>query len=260
LEPRVQIGHAWVHAGRFSQMVEAIVAHTKSAKSPQYIVTPNAQHIVLLARDKYLQKIYSEARFVLPDGISLIWAARLLGQPIPHRVTGVDMFEALCARAAQEGLRVFLLGGRPGSAEKAASNLQLRYSGLQIAGTSCPALGFEDDVSQRRAVESEILRANPHLLFVALGAPKQEYWMHEHARRLGVPITMGVGGAFEMIGGIVRRAPVFVQKLDCEWLYRLAKEPRRMWKRYLIGNLQFASIVLNQRRTRRLQIADNGTW
>jgi N-acetylglucosaminyldiphosphoundecaprenol N-acetyl-beta-D-mannosaminyltransferase len=247
LQSRVKIGNAFVHSYGFDQVLEAIIEHARVGATPEYVVTPNAQHIVLLQEDRHLQRVYSQALFVLPDGISLVWAARFLGQAITHRVAGVDMFEALCGRAAQHGLRTFFLGGRPTAAERASETLRMRYPGLQVCGISCPPLGFERDPQQQQAVEFAIKKANPHLLFVALGAPKQEYWIYEHARRLGVPIAMGIGGAFEMISGMFKRAPMAFQKVGCEWLYRLALEPRRMWRRYLIGNLQFTSIVLQQR-------------
>jgi N-acetylglucosaminyldiphosphoundecaprenol N-acetyl-beta-D-mannosaminyltransferase len=243
--PRVQVGHALVHASSFDEMLEAIVGSVYSGES-HYVVTPNAQHVVLLAEDKHLRTTYADAAFVLPDGISLILAGRFLGQNIQHRISGVDMFEALCRRAAREGLRVFLLGGRPGSAEKAVENLRAKTPGLIVSGICCPPMGFENNPEEQGKVEAQIRAARPHLLFVALGAPKQEYWMYDHARSLGVPIAMGVGGSFEMVGGIVNRAPGWVQNMGIEWLYRLVREPRRLWRRYLIGNAQFGFIVLRQ--------------
>jgi N-acetylglucosaminyldiphosphoundecaprenol N-acetyl-beta-D-mannosaminyltransferase len=228
-------------------MTQAIVHSSAFSDEPQYVVTPNVQHIVLLATDQYLQRIYSEAAFVLPDGVSILLAARLLGQRIPQRVAGVDMFQALCREAASQALPVFLLGGRPGSAEKAAGKLQAHYPGLIVCGTCCPPLGFEKDPVQQDNIEVRIKAAHPHFLFVALGAPKQEYWIYEHARKLGIPISMGVGGSFEMVGGLVPRAPLWLQDIGFEWLFRLAREPRRLWKRYLICIVRFAQLMLRQR-------------
>lgn len=245
--PRVQIGYALVHACSFDEALDAIVRSAAMAAEPGYVVTPNVQHIALLAKDSYLRQIYDEAAFVLPDGASLLLAARLLGQRIPERVAGVDMFEALCRQAALHGLRVFLLGGRPGSAEKASSKLRSNYPGLNVCGTFCPPYGFENDPAQQLEIAGRIRCASPHLLFVAFGAPKQEYWIYEHARQLGVPITVGVGGSFEMVGGIVARAPRWLQNLGMEWLYRIAREPRRLWKRYLVSGIEFAQIVMRQR-------------
>lgn len=245
--PRVKIGNALVHGCSFDDMTQAIVRTAAFAEEPQYVVTPNVQHIVLLATDHYLRRIYSEAAFVLPDGVSILLAARVLGHRIPQRIAGVDMFQDLCRQAAREGLGVFLLGGRPGSAERAAARMQTQYPGLMVCGTHCPPLGFENDKRQQDDIAARITAAHPHFLFVALGAPKQEYWIYEHARQLRVPISMGVGGSFEMVGGVVPRAPLWLQEIGLEWLYRLAREPRRLWKRYLTCMIQFAHVVLHQR-------------
>lgn len=245
--PRVQIGHALVHACPFDDMTKAIVRTAVLGGEPKYVVTPNMQHIALLEEDSCLRRIYTEAAFVLPDGVSLLLAARVLGQRIPQRIAGVDMLQALCRQAAREGLRIFLLGGRSGSAEKAAAKLRAQYHGLIVSGTCCPPLGFEKDPCQQNDIEARIRAARPHFLFVAFGAPKQEYWMYEHAYQLGVPVTMGVGGSFEMVGEVIARAPTWLQKVGLEWLYRLVREPRRLWKRYLTGVIQFSRIVMRQR-------------
>jgi N-acetylglucosaminyldiphosphoundecaprenol N-acetyl-beta-D-mannosaminyltransferase len=245
--PRILIGHALVHSCSFDEVVEAIVRDAAIGEEPKYVVTPNAQHVVLLENDEHLRQVFSQAAFVLPDGFSLLLAARIMGHRFLERIAGVDMFEALCRRAACEGLRIFLLGGRPGSAEGAAEKLRAQYRGLIVCGTCCPPLGFENDPSQQKDIEECIRSARPHLLFVAFGAPKQEYWMYKYSRNLRVPVAMGVGGSFEMVSGVVTRAPKWLQKNGLEWLYRLLREPRRLWRRYLVGHLQFASIILQQR-------------
>jgi N-acetylglucosaminyldiphosphoundecaprenol N-acetyl-beta-D-mannosaminyltransferase len=117
---------------------------------------------------------------------------------------------------------------------------------LKVAGTSCPPYGFHLREEGLNEVSRAILAARPDILFVALGAPKQEYWIYEHGSRLGVPLSIGIGGSFEMISGMTRRAPRWVQAAGFEWLFRLALEPRRLWMRYLIGNVQFVGIVLRQ--------------
>ena len=243
---RVRIGHSNVDPMTYSEALDRLVELAESPGKSAQVITPNAQHIVLLERDLYLRKIYCDAALVVPDGISLVYAARILGHPLKERVTGVDLFQSLCGRAAERGLRVYLLGGRAGAAEEAAAKLQSINPGLCVAGTFCPAWGFHLREEGQREVESEILAARPHILFVALGAPKQEYWIYEHLEKLGVPLAMGIGGSFEMVSGATRRAPRWVQAGGMEWLFRLALEPRRLWKRYLIGNLQFLLIVLRQ--------------
>jgi N-acetylglucosaminyldiphosphoundecaprenol N-acetyl-beta-D-mannosaminyltransferase len=241
----VSIGRAKIHRCSLGEAVDAIASHAASRGKPAYVVTPNAQHIVLLERDARLRRIYDEAALVTPDGMSLVVASNLLGGRLKQRVAGVDLFEKLCERAEQLHLRVFLLGGCPGSAELAAAVLKRRYSSLVIQ-TLCPPMGFERDEEQLNQIRATILAASPHLLFAALGAPKQEYWVYDWGTTLGVPVCVGVGGSFEMVAGVVPRAPEWVQRLGMEWLFRLLQEPRRLWRRYLIGNTQFIGIVLAQ--------------
>ncbi|MGA2077574.1 MAG: WecB/TagA/CpsF family glycosyltransferase [Terriglobia bacterium] len=246
LPESVNICHARVHATTLPQAVDLISNYAATLQGPAYVVTPNAQHVVLLERDQHLREIYSHASLVLPDGFSLLLAARLIGKRLKERVTGVDLFKALCRRAAEMGLRVYLLGGQPGSADLAAGKLKAAYPGLTVAGTYCPARGFENDPKQLDATSRMIREANPHILFVGLGVPKQENWIYEHGLKLGVPVCMGIGGSFEMVGGVTPRAPRWMQQLGLEWLFRLAVEPRRLWKRYLIGNVQFMVMVFRQ--------------
>lgn len=243
---RVGIGHALVDNCSFREVCGAIVEHAKASGEPAYVTTANAQHIVLLDRDERFREIYHHADLVVPDGISLVLAARLYGRYLQERVAGVDMLQALCALAAENNLHVFLLGGRPGSAELTAATLKQRWSVLRIS-TYCPQFGFENTPAGLEETAQAIRTAKPDLLFVAFGAPKQEYWIYEHGLKLAVPICVGIGGSLEMVAGIVRRAPLWIRKCGCEWLYRLCREPRRMWRRYLIGNLEFAAIVVRQR-------------
>jgi N-acetylglucosaminyldiphosphoundecaprenol N-acetyl-beta-D-mannosaminyltransferase len=230
----------------FEEAVDAIIRHAALRGPPACVLTPNAQHIVLLESDAGLREAYAHAGLVVADGASLLFASRLLGEKLRERVAGVDLFEHLCGKAADLGLRVFLLGGRPGSAQLAAGRLQRLFPRLSVAGTCCPSLGFERDERKLQAVRDAIRAACPDLVFVALGSPKQEFWMHRHGRRSGVPMLIGVGGSFEIVGGVLRRAPRCLQHMGCEWLYRLLLEPGRLWKRYLIGNCRFIWIVVRQ--------------
>lgn len=244
-KPRVGVGYALVDNCSTKEACDAIVDHAKSCGRPAFVITPNAQHIVLLAKDERLRKIYDRADLIVPDGVSLLIAARLYGRSLQERVTGVDIVQALCGLAASERLKVFLLGGRPLSAQRTAEVLKRRFPNLQI-DTYCPPLDFEQTTKGLQQVNEAILAARPDILFVAFGAPKQEYWIYEHGLELLVPVCIGVGGTFEIVSGIVPRAPGWVQSFGCEWLYRLCREPRRMWRRYLIGNIEFSLIVLGQ--------------
>jgi N-acetylglucosaminyldiphosphoundecaprenol N-acetyl-beta-D-mannosaminyltransferase len=245
-ERRIGIGHALVDNYSFAQAQAAIIEHAQAGGPTACVITPNAQHVVLLHQNPRLREIYRKADLVVPDGISMLLAARVFGRRFPERVAGVDLFQALCERAAASSLKVFLLGGRPGSADLACAILRKRHLNLQVE-TYCPPLGFEYDPVELSRIAARIRVAGPHILFVAFGAPKQEYWMYDHGRHLDVNVCVGVGGSFEMVGGVVQRAPRWIQGLGCEWIYRLCREPCRMWRRYLIGNAQFLSIVIHQR-------------
>ena len=197
---RVGVGHALVDNCSSDQACAAIIAHAQAQGNPAYVITPNAQHIVLLEKERRLQQIYDRADLVVADGISILIAARLYGRSLKERVAGVDIFKQLCGMAAEAGLHVFLLGGRPGSAELAAKALQSAHPNFQCT-TYCPALGFEQDEAALAETAQAVRDARPDILFVALGAPKQEFWIYDHGLRLSVPVCIGVGGSFEIVGG-----------------------------------------------------------
>jgi N-acetylglucosaminyldiphosphoundecaprenol N-acetyl-beta-D-mannosaminyltransferase len=251
---RIVIGEVPLDRCSFTEVISDIINHASAGGAPAYVVPSNAQHVVLIGRGKEprLRDVYREANLVVADGASLLMAARVLGNRFPERIAGVDLFQALCGSAARSGLRVFLFGGRPGSADQVATIMSKRFPGLKVE-TYCPPYGFETNETELARSRDAIMQYRPDLLFVALGVPKQEYWMSEHVRSLGVPVCVAVGGCFEMVAGIVPRAPLWIQRIGCEWLYRLWREPRRLWRRYLIGNIQFAWIVMQQALGRRLR-------
>ena len=244
---RVNICGVGIDEYTFDEVVEAIAHHAQSGDAPAYVVTPNAQHILTLQKDAHFREIYRKAFLVVPDGVSLLWAAKFLQTPLKGRVNGTDLFERLCTIAAEKGLKIFLLGGRPGAAEKAQHTLQARHPGLKIVDTHCPPYGFESNPAELALINSKIKKAAPHILFVGLGAPKQEYWIYNNYQQLGIPISVGIGVSFEMVADMVKRAPVWMQKRGLEWFFRLIVEPRRLWQRYIIGNPLFILLVLKQR-------------
>ena len=217
------------------------------------VVGPNAQLVTLAERDERFAAAVRAADLAVPDGMSVVWAARLLGAPIPERVTGGDLMERMCAEAAQHGFRVFFLGGLPGAAAMAAVNLRERYPGLNICGMYCPPRGFEQDAAELARIRKTIEDASPDLLCVAFGAPKQEIWMQENRSALRVGAILPVGAALDTQAGLRRRAPRWMQRNGLEWLFRLMMEPRRLWRRYLIGNAAFAILVGRQWLRQRLE-------
>ena len=244
---RINICGVEIDRYNFDEVLERIVNHAVAGRSPAYVVTPNAMHILSLQKDAPFREIYRQAFLVVPDGVSLLWSAKFLNTPLNGRVNGTDLFEQLCAIAAAKELKVFLLGGRPGAADTAKQILATRHQGLEIVGTYCPPYGFEAQSAELALINAKIKAANPDLLFVGLGAPKQEKWIAANYQELGVPISVGIGVSFELVANMVSRAPVWMQKTGLEWLFRLIVEPTRLWKRYVIGNPLFILLVLKQR-------------
>ncbi|MBD2336437.1 WecB/TagA/CpsF family glycosyltransferase [Calothrix sp. FACHB-156] len=244
---RINICGVEIDKYSFDEVTEQIVNHASSRSKPEYVVTPNAMHILTLQKDTHFREIYHQAFLVVPDGVSLLWAAKFLQTPLNGRVNGTDLFEKLCAIAAEKGLKIFLLGGRPGAAEQAKQKLKARHPNLSIVGTYCPPYGFENQSEELAAINSKIKSASPDILFVGLGAPKQEKWIAHNYQDLEVPISIGIGVSFELVADMVRRAPVWMQKTGLEWLFRLIVEPSRLWKRYILGNPTFIWLVLKQR-------------
>ena len=231
----------------FDEVVEMTIDRALTGTSPTYIVTPNAQHINNLQDDSLFRKIYRQAFLAIPDGMSIIWAAKFLRTPLPEKISGSNLLEKLCERGASKPLRIFFLGGRPEAADRAAEILKHRYLGLKIVGTHCPPVGFENDPAEINLIDRKILSAAPHILFVGLGSPKQEKWIHANYQRLKVPVSIGIGVSFEFTAGMVKRAPVWMQENGLEWLFRLLVEPKRLWRRYVIGNPRFIFLVLRQK-------------
>jgi N-acetylglucosaminyldiphosphoundecaprenol N-acetyl-beta-D-mannosaminyltransferase len=216
------------------------------AKGERAHVTITNPHSVLLChRDKEMHRATSGAAMTLPDGVGIILAAHLLGYENCGRVTGPTLMLEVCDRGRRCGLRHFFCGGAEGVAEKLAANLSRKFTGLQVAGTYCPPfreLTEEED----NAIVERIDAAEADVLWVGLGAPKQELWMAGHLGRINVPVMIGVGAAFDFHSGNVRWAPAWIRKTGLEWAYRLAKEPRRMWRRNLDNPLFLAKILWQQ--------------
>jgi N-acetylglucosaminyldiphosphoundecaprenol N-acetyl-beta-D-mannosaminyltransferase len=244
---RINICGVEIDEYNFEEVLERIINHAVTGRSPEYVVTPNAMHILSLQKDASFREIYRKAFLVVPDGVSLLWSANFLNTPLNGRVNGTDLFEQLCAIAADKGLKVFLLGGRTGAADAAREILEARHPNLKIVGTHCPPYGFESQSAELALINVKIQAANPDLLFVGLGAPKQEKWIAANYQQLSVPISVGIGVSFELVANMVSRAPVWMQKTGLEWLFRLIVEPGRLWKRYIIGNPLFIWLVLKQR-------------
>jgi N-acetylglucosaminyldiphosphoundecaprenol N-acetyl-beta-D-mannosaminyltransferase len=195
---------------------------------PHQIATVNPEFVMEARRNPDFYEVLEKADLCIADGIGLLWAARRQGRPLPERVTGSDGVPMIAERAAQNGWRLYLLGAGSGVAEETARIFLERYPGLQIAGTF-PGSPADEDAPE---IVARIRGTGPDILFVAYGAPRQDLWIARHRDEIGVPVMMGVGGAFDHIAGVRRRAPPWVQRLNLEWLFRLLTQPWR-WRRQL---------------------------
>lgn len=217
------------------------------SKKPSYVVTPNVDHIVKLETDKEFQEVYKEADLILTDGMPLIWISKLKKNPIKEKVSGSDLFPEVCKLAADKGYKVFLLGAAEGIAAKAAENLKEKYKGLNVVGTYSPSYGFEKKEDEIQEIIKMINEVKPDILAVGLGAPKQEKFLHKYANGLNVPVSLAIGASIDFEAGNIERAPQWMQKIGLEWFYRLCKEPKRMFKRYLIDDLAIIRLIIKYR-------------
>ena len=212
---------------------------------PHYIATANVDFVVQAQRDLELRRILFDADLVLCDGTPLVWASRWLGNPLPERCAGADVVPELIRVSAGKGYRIFLLGASPQAAEKAVECLRLQHPNLRIAGHYSPPfkpLLEMDHVEIHRRVRA----ANPDVLLVAFGCPKQEKWIAMNYQSLGVPVCIGVGATIDFLGGCMKRAPIWMQRSGTEWIFRLAQEPRRLFKRYALDLVSFGTGILRQ--------------
>jgi len=204
-----------------------------------YIVTPNAYHVVLLKKDNEFRQVYNHATLVLADGIPIVWVSKILMYGL-KRITGSDILYCLCNLAAEKGFKVYFLGSKDIVVKKVIEKLQNVFPYLKIVGFHHGY--FEDD----KPVIDEINSVQPEILFVGMGCPKQEKWVYNYLSHLNIKIAVLVGGVFEVIAGTKKRAPRWIQNIGLEWFWRLIQEPKRLWKRYLIGNTIFIFLVIEE--------------
>lgn len=211
----------------------ALMAEHRAA----YVATPNPEIVMVCREDPEAKAAVSGAALTIPDGVGVIYGAKILKTPLKEKVPGIDFTAKLLERMAGEGRSVFLLGAKPGVAERAAENLRARFPGLRVAGTGDGY--FTDDAP----VIEKINAASPDLLLVCLGAPKQEKWMRANAAKLDVGLMIGAGGSLDVFAGVAERAPERWQKAGLEWLYRLMKEPKRITRMAVLPKFMLCVMV-----------------
>ncbi len=241
--PTVNLMGVTLHAVTRDQCVDHIFTELGAGRGG-WVITPNLDHLRRLVRDEKTRELYSGAQLMVADGMPLIWASRLQGTPLPQRVAGSDLTVHLPAAAAEHGRTLFLLGGEGDVAHRAADVLTKRHPNLQVVGIDVPPVGFEKDPVLMAALTRKLIEAKPDVVLVALGSPKQEKIIKQLRDQLPGTWWLGIGISFSFVCGEVHRAPRWVQKLGLEWLHRLAQEPRRLARRYLLDGLPFALALM----------------
>ena len=242
--PSIELHGVTLHAVTEPQAIRHVLDELASGRGG-VVVTPNLDHLRRCVRDLHFGALVAEADLVVADGMPLVWASRIQGTPLPERVAGSNLISTLSAGAAERGRSIFLLGGAEGTAEGAAKVLHERHPHLRIVGTYCPRLGFEKNPKLMAEMVQQLTAAQPDIVFVALGSPKQEQLIAK--LRLSLPNAwwLGVGVSFSFLTGDVKRAPLWMQKYGIEWVHRLVQEPRRLFKRYLLVGVPFAARLLS---------------
>jgi N-acetylglucosaminyldiphosphoundecaprenol N-acetyl-beta-D-mannosaminyltransferase len=226
-----------------AQALDHIVRASKAGVGG-WVLTPNLDILRKLCNEPAFDQLCEGTTLRTADGMPLVWASRLQRTPLPERVAGSDMIVTLSARAESESLSIFLLGGNPGVADEAAAVLRQRHPRLSIVGTACPPFGFEKDPAYVPSLLPTLLAAKPDIVFVALGAPKQEVLIRALRPHMPRAWFLGIGISFSFVTGAVERAPKLLQRLGLEWVHRMAQEPARLGKRYLVHGIPFAVRLL----------------
>ena len=211
--------------------------------TPHRHVAINVDKVLKTRADAGFRRIIEEADLINVDGQPVVWAARLLGARMKGRVAGIDLMQSLVARSEQRGWRVYFLGAEKTVLDKMVAVYRGRFPELQIAGYRH---GYWASADEEQAIVEQIRIAKPDVLFIGVSSPKKEIFAYQHAHSMGVPFIMGVGGSFDVIAGLTRRAPLWMQHAGLEWFWRFLQEPRRMWRRYFIHDMKFVSLVARE--------------
>jgi N-acetylglucosaminyldiphosphoundecaprenol N-acetyl-beta-D-mannosaminyltransferase len=215
-------------------MAEAVVTITDWIRNhePHYVCVTPAHGIMECQRDPQLRRIFNNSGLTTPDGMAIVWLLKLWGHPHVSRVYGPDLMQAICKGSLETGWSHFFYGGLPGVANQLAERLQASYPGLKVAGTYSPP--FRPLTAQEDNMVIQMIAASrAQIVWVGVSTPKQERWMADHVGQVGAPVLIGVGAAFDFLSGRKKQAPRWMQQSGLEWLFRLASEPRRLWRRYL---------------------------
>jgi len=208
--------------------------------TPIQHVVVNAAKVVEVNKNPKLKAIIESCEIVNVDGQAVVWASKILGKPLKERVAGIDLMQALVQRASQKGWSIYFFGAKQEVLNKVVERYRKDFPTLRIAGARNGYYTHEEEES----IVADISKSGAHILFVAISSPKKEIFLNKYLHVMNVPFVMGVGGSFDVVAGLTKRAPQWMQKIGLEWLFRFLQEPRRMWRRYIIGNAEFIALLL----------------
>ncbi len=248
---RVQFGKIYAHVLTQAEAIDRIVNRALLGLGG-YVVTPNVDHICIAHDEPRLREAYDDAFLALADGQPLLWMAKARGKSLPEKVSGSDLIVPLLTKAAEKGLRTYFLGATLDVCAEAAEKLRAAIPGLQIVGWSSPMYNPDVAVTDEvRAALADLVSAKPDLVLIALGNPKQEYLLHDFRSQFHPAVGLAIGASLDFIAGRVDRAPAWMSEKGLEWAYRLYREPKRLWRRYLIRDRAILGIFLRDLRADR---------
>lgn len=243
---RYPILNTYVNALSMDETVAEVERIVESRAPTQHVVI-NASKVNLMESDPGLREIVNACPLINADGASIVWAAKKLGVPLTERVTGIDLFQRLVELAPERGWGVYLFGAKEEVVQRVRAIFEEHHPGIRIVG--CRNGYFTE--AEEPGIVADMAASGADLMFVAFSSPKKEYWVHKYLDEIGIPFVMGVGGSFDVVAGVTDRAPEWMQEHGLEWFYRFVQEPRRLWKRYVVGNAKFVALTLRYKHANR---------
>lgn len=216
-------------------------------KEKAYIVPVNVDVIIKSDKDTFLKEILDEADMVLVDGKPLIWISKWIKCPVKEKISGSDLVPKLCQTAAYRGYTIFIIGGKEGVADSAKANLEKDFNNIKIVGTYSPPLGFENDKEELSRINQRISNVSPDIVIACFGCPKQEKWVYENYKEYNAIVSVCAGATVDFLAGNVKRAPKWMSEHGLEWFYRFLKEPKRLFKRYFVDDVNILKLVFKYR-------------
>lgn len=216
-------------------------------KIKSYVIAVNTDVIIQIENDAYLKEIVGNADIVIVDGQPLVWISKFYKTPVKGRVSGSDLIPALCKLSAKRNYSIFIIGGKPGVAEKARKNLEREIPQIKISGTYSPPFGFEKDKEELKYINEMISKVHPDIVVACFGCPKQEKWIYENYLKYDATVSICAGATVDFLAGEIKRAPKWMRRYGLEWLYRITQDPKRLIKRYLVDDIKIFRLIKKYR-------------